>query len=198
MAQTARRSRTSRADVIQALIDVFRRCGYDGATLSYISEATGLGRASLYHHFPGGKQEMATAVLTDVGTMFGQMVLGPLRQSGSPRERLMGMSQGLAAFYGGGEKACLIGVFALADAGAVFRELIAQKLQGWIGAVAAVLEEAGLDPELARDRAEESAIAVQGSLILARGLGDGSAFMRVVEQLPDRLLAPVPQPSHSP
>ena len=63
MARTVGRSRTSRADVIQALIDVFRRCGYDGATLSSISEATGLGRASLYHHFPGGKQEMAAVAI---------------------------------------------------------------------------------------------------------------------------------------
>lgn len=185
-----RRSRTSREDAVQTLVDVFRRCGYDGATLSMISEATGLGRASLYHHFPGGKQEMATAVLEAVGASFREVVLKPLREEGSPEGRLRRMGDGLAAFYGDGEKACLIGVFALADAGAIFRKIVAAKLQGWIDTVAAILEEAGLDENLARERAEESAIAIQGSLILARGLGDSSAFQRVVDQLPDRLLAP--------
>ena len=185
-----RRSRTSRGEAVQVLIDVFRRCGYDGATLSMISEATGLGRASLYHHFPGGKQEMATAVLEAVGASFREMVLEPLMEAGSPEERLRRMGDGVVAFYGEGEKACLIGVFALADAGAIFRKIVAAKLNRWIDAVAAVLEEAGFNENLARERAEESAIAIQGALILARGLGDRSAFQRVVKQLPDRLLAP--------
>ena len=190
MARGAVRSRTSREDTIRALIDVFRRCGYDGTTLSMISEATGLGRASLYHHFPGGKQEMATAVLQYVSETFRATVLAPLAEAGSPQERLDNMSRGLITFYGGGEQACLIGVFALADSGAVFRDKVAGSLNGWIAAVAAVLEDAGLGEQLARERAEESAIAVQGALILARGLGNGSAFMRIVEQLPERLLAP--------
>ena len=53
----------SRADVVTQLVDLFFRHGYNGTTLSLISSGTGLGRASLYHHFPGGKEEMARAVL---------------------------------------------------------------------------------------------------------------------------------------
>jgi len=47
------------AQLTDALTDVFRTYGYEGATLSRISEATGLQRASLYHRFPGGKEAMA-------------------------------------------------------------------------------------------------------------------------------------------
>ena len=47
----------------EALTRVFQTYGYDGATLSRISDATGLQRASLYHRFPGGKEEMAKFVL---------------------------------------------------------------------------------------------------------------------------------------
>ncbi len=46
-------------ELITILDDVFRRRGYEGATLSVLSRACGLGKASLYHHFPGGKDEMA-------------------------------------------------------------------------------------------------------------------------------------------
>lgn len=44
---------------IPALFQLFRESGYDGVSLAQIAVATGLGKASLYHHFPGGKVEMA-------------------------------------------------------------------------------------------------------------------------------------------
>ena len=40
-------------DLMQRLSCVFRDVGYDGASLSILSEATGLKKASLYHRFPG-------------------------------------------------------------------------------------------------------------------------------------------------
>ena len=59
----------TREDALDRITAVFRKWGYEGATLRMISEATGLGRASLYHHFPGGKDDMARAAnrLRDVG-----------------------------------------------------------------------------------------------------------------------------------
>jgi hypothetical protein len=45
--------------------------GYrEGASLSLISEATGLGKGCLYHFFPGGKEEMADAVLSEIDGWF--------------------------------------------------------------------------------------------------------------------------------
>ena len=53
----------SREEVLNRLTKTFRTYGYDGASLAKLSEATGLGPSSLYHYFPGGKEEMAQAVL---------------------------------------------------------------------------------------------------------------------------------------
>ena len=50
--------------LIRSLLNIFREYGYEGASLSKISERTGLGKASLYHHFPNGKQQMAQEVLS--------------------------------------------------------------------------------------------------------------------------------------
>ena len=44
-------------EIITKLIPVFRYYGYEGATVSRLSEATGLKKASLYHHFQGGKSK---------------------------------------------------------------------------------------------------------------------------------------------
>jgi TetR/AcrR family transcriptional repressor of lmrAB and yxaGH operons len=189
MPATSRRSPQTRESTVRKLVHVFRRCGYDGATLSSISKATDLGRASLYHHFPGGKREMGEAVLSYIGEEFGAIVLAPLRLPVSPRERLDGMAQGLMTFYDHGKNSCLLAVFALADADDLFAEIIRAKLEGWIATVAAVLVEAGLDATIARVRSEDSVILVQGSLLVAHGLGDPRGFVRVVSELPDRLLA---------
>lgn len=64
---------------IPYLLRLFRQYGYDGATLSKISEATGLGKASLYHHFPGGKDEMVEVVLDSLECWLDQNVVSTLR-----------------------------------------------------------------------------------------------------------------------
>jgi TetR/AcrR family transcriptional repressor of lmrAB and yxaGH operons len=45
-----------RGDVIAALAKTFHEHGYAGASLSEITARTGLGRDSLYHFFPDGKE----------------------------------------------------------------------------------------------------------------------------------------------
>ena len=53
----------SRQEVVERLVTVVRRLGYDGASLAELSKATGLGKSSLYHYFPAGKDDMVRAVL---------------------------------------------------------------------------------------------------------------------------------------
>ncbi len=55
-----------RSDAIPALSEAFRRYGDEGATIGRIEQETRLKRSSLYHFFPGGKEEMAKVVLDHV------------------------------------------------------------------------------------------------------------------------------------
>ena len=48
----------TREAIVQRLLGVIRREGYDGASLAQLSTATGLGKGSLYHHFPDGKDDL--------------------------------------------------------------------------------------------------------------------------------------------
>src|SRR5690348_16932169 len=45
-----------RSDVIPQLGELFRKHGFVGTSLSLITAHTGLGKGSLYHFFPGGKE----------------------------------------------------------------------------------------------------------------------------------------------
>ncbi|HYZ15520.1 MAG TPA: helix-turn-helix domain-containing protein, partial [Candidatus Acidoferrum sp.] len=78
-------------DAVERLFTVFRDQGYAGASISQIAEATGLGRSSLYHYFPGGKEDMALAVLEHVEASMRERLFSPLRGAGSPTKRLKGM-----------------------------------------------------------------------------------------------------------
>jgi TetR/AcrR family transcriptional regulator, lmrAB and yxaGH operons repressor len=176
---------------IPCLLQLFRQYGYDGATLSKISEATGLGKASLYHHFPGGKDEMVAAVLDFLKHGLEENILPALRSEGDVPTRLRRMCDRLNELYEGGQQPCLFAILLLGSARDVFHAKVKALFCGWIDAIACVLVEAGMDAELAQQRGEEGAIAIQGALILSQALGDPSPFQRAIEQLPAQLCRPL-------
>ena len=53
-------------------------------------KATSSVKASLYHRFAGGKEEMAQTVMDRVAGEFAASLLAPLSESGDPVERLAG------------------------------------------------------------------------------------------------------------
>lgn len=172
---------------VPSLLDLFRQFGYDGVTLSKISQVTGLGKASLYHHFPGGKDEMVETVLLALEQGLEQIALETLRSPGDAQTRLQQMCDRLSRAYNNGQKPCLLAALLLGSARDVFRDRVRSLLQMWIEAIATVLTEAGMDEATARQRGEDGVIAIQGALILAQGLDDLGPFQRVIQQLPDQL-----------
>ena len=173
--------------LIEKLMDVFRLHGYEGASLSLIAEATGLKRASLYHRFPGGKEEMAEAVLSHVDNWFVSHVLAPLTGSGTPAARIQEMAKRLNEFYGGGKKSCLLDSLTLGHADDPIRRHIEKSIAAWLEAMASVARESGLSPAMAKERAEEALVGIQGALVLARGTGNRKPFARVLQGLPQLL-----------
>jgi AcrR family transcriptional regulator len=71
-------------EMLARLMDLLREKGFDGASLSDISESTGLGKSSLYHHFPNGKQEIALQGLAYLEAQLEQAVFEPMRSSDTP------------------------------------------------------------------------------------------------------------------
>lgn len=178
----------SREAVVDRLLGAFRRFGYDAASLGQLSNATGLGRSSLYHYFPGGKEEMARAVLDRVDQWAEEAVFSPIRASGSPERRLDQVIAALDQYYAGGTEACLFGNFVVGDARVVFQDKLSAAFNQLIGGLASLAREKGVPAREARQRAEDAVVRIQGSLIVARGLGDPAPFRRVLKQLPQDLL----------
>jgi TetR/AcrR family transcriptional regulator, lmrAB and yxaGH operons repressor len=177
----------SKAKHIPCLLSLFRQYGYDGATLAKISEATGLGKASLYHHFPNGKDQMVTTVLDMLQDFMEAEILTALSGNEDVLTKFQKMGDRLTEVYGNGEKPCLFAILLMGSARDVFHDRVKTIFQMWIDRMTKVLVEAGLEQKLAKERAEDAAIAIQGALILTHGLDDTSIFQRVVKQMPQKL-----------
>jgi AcrR family transcriptional regulator len=179
----------SRENITRQLVDAFRLYGYDGASLSCLAKVTGLGKTNLYHYFPGGKEEMAEAALDYVNTWLETCILSSLNGKAKPSEKLQIMCQQVKHFFNEGHNSCLWAVLALGQASNDrFHQQIKWALSQWIEAIAAVLEEAGLESQLARCRAEDAVLRIQGALVLARGLDDTMPFQRLMQTLTSELL----------
>ncbi len=177
-------------ELLARLLEVFRAHGYEGASLTRISAATGLQRPSLYHRFPGGKQDMAVAVLDAAHARFGQQVLAPLSGKGAPSTRLRAMATALAEFYADGKASCLLDTLSLPGAPAEVRRRTKRTLGVLRSGLAEIASEAGFTPAAARHRADDAVIAIQGALVVARVAGDREPFQRVLKDLPRRLTTP--------
>lgn len=184
-----RKASIGEEELMGRLSDVFRDVGYEGATLSLLSEKSGLKRASLYHRFPGGKEQMANEVLAKAEAWLTENILIPLQQDGTPEARVRHVADRLDAFYSGGKQACLLNMLTSARIqSGPFVGPIRKLFNALIAALRDVAVEAGQTPETAFERAERVVILLHGSLVLSRGTGSTEPFKRFVKTLPEELL----------
>ena len=176
------RTLNERSDVIPLIAEVFRDLGYEGASLNRIIERTRLGKSSLYHFFPGGKEEMARAVLADVDAWFEHNVFGPLRDDDADRA-IDAMWDAVDAYFRSGGRICLVGAFALDETRDRFAKAISGYFRHWIEALRDALIREGRDAASASSDAEDVVLTIQGALVLARATDDRSVFARTLQRL---------------
>lgn len=173
--------------MLPQLGEVFRVHGYEGASLTLITEATGLGKGSLYHLFPGGKQQMAAEVLAEIDAWFTRHVFTPLREDADPQRGIARMFDDVDAYFRSGRRVCLVGVFALGAARDEFAAAVRGYFKAWADSLAAALIRAGHGRGEAAELAEDVLAGIQGALVLARGVDQPKLFGRALARLKDRV-----------
>lgn len=172
-----------RSTLISQIGEVFRARGYEGATLTHLAAATGLGKASLYHHFPGGKAEMADVLLREAIGALQHRAFSRLAGSEPPAERLQRFLDGYAAYLEGHDGVCLLAVLALGGARDDLGATIAGQLRDWQTHLTAVFEEAGHKPKRAARAAGELLNALYGAQVVARMTADPQHLKRSLKRL---------------
>ena len=180
----------SKPEMLDRLMNLFRDQGFDGASLADISSATGLGKSSLYHHFPNGKEQIALEVLGHLESQLEEVVFEPMRSSAPPAKKLDRMLDAIDQFYEHGRKACLLERLTASVDHGHFRRPLGRAFSTWIDAVEALGLEAGLTRSVARHRAEDLVVRIEGALVVCAGTGDTSVFARTIRDLRESALAP--------
>jgi AcrR family transcriptional regulator len=170
-------------------LDLFRTYGFEGVSLKQLADATGLEKASLYYRYPGGKEAIAVAVAGEAIRWLQANVLAPLVGPGPPRKRVSFAAEKLREFYAGGSKACIMDALSIRGGSDELQLALKTAMQALLSAFARIAKESGHGSGTAKSKAEEAIVRLEGSLILARVLGDTACFERVLKGLPDLLTA---------
>ncbi|MCZ6640461.1 MAG: TetR/AcrR family transcriptional regulator [Gammaproteobacteria bacterium] len=173
-----------RDTLLEQLVPVFREQGYEGATLVQLAAATGLGKASLYHHFPGGKAEMAAVLLRKSVAELQKRAFAHLtRSKRAPIERLEAFVDGFSDYVAEGAGHCLVAVFTQGSAAGVHGDLINNQFGDWRNTLIAVFEELGEKHKRACRSADQLLDELYGGLLTAKLLGDPNHFTRCVKRI---------------
>jgi AcrR family transcriptional regulator len=170
--------------VINGLMSVLMAKGYDGATLNELAEATGLKKASLYHRFPEGKKEIAAAVLTYVNEWVHENIYLLLTNTSVlPTVRLSKVLENIDTLYDKGENSCIIRAMSLDASLEIFGEQVNLTLQLWIDGFTELGVSLGFTREIAAEKAFQTLINIQGSLVVSKGLGSTTVFQSALKNI---------------
>jgi AcrR family transcriptional regulator len=179
----------NRDQLLERLSVTFRRYGYEGASLSIIATSVGVVKASLYHHFPNGKQQIAEEVLDWTREWFEKQIFQVLETTQPPRQRLMQMMQSLSRHYANGQLSDIMGLFSLGAEREIFFNRIFSFYERWISTLQIALIDSGLSRNTAEKRAFEVLERLMGAVIIHRGIRDKKDFEQVTLDILEQSLA---------
>lgn len=182
-------ARSTREAVLTATAELMRRKGYAAVGMKDIVAASGAPIGSLYHHFRGGKLEIAREALVNAGAAYALLIptiVDGCRDLGEAIEAVFtqaAQDMAVAGFV----NMCPVGTVAAetADSHEDLRAAAAGVFTGWIDGGAAYFAQRGLEPGAARDVIIALIAALEGGFILARTLRDVEPLLAA-----GRVLAP--------
>jgi TetR/AcrR family transcriptional regulator, lmrAB and yxaGH operons repressor len=154
--------------MIEQAVLLLAKKGLQGASFSEVLDASGAPRGSLYHHFPGGKDELVLEALT----LAGDRAIGVLdalegRPAAEVARTFLGLWRGLLvqSDFGAG---CAVAAVTAATDSAVLREKAAQVFRSWRTRLAQRLADGGVDGGRAPALAASLIAACEGAVAIAR------------------------------
>jgi TetR/AcrR family transcriptional repressor of lmrAB and yxaGH operons len=186
-----------RGAIVRAAVMLFRRNGYAATGINEIAEVSGAPKGSLYHYFPGGKDQIAEAAVRFAGAGL-VATLQKLEQEHDTASSMIRAYCKLVAGWmakSGFRDGCPIATTLLesapqsADMAAAGHEAFAS----WRAVIVRALLRDGFGKAEARRLATLTVSAIEGALILARVEGSAAPLEDVAKSLAGALQAPAPQ-----
>ena len=166
------------------LLEIIRNKGYAGSSLNDLAKATGLKKASLYHRFPGGKEEITLAVLNFASGLVDKEIISLLKNRELDAvKRLKLALKNISKYYDNGKKSCLSHTLSTETGWPVLTEIINESTNKWIGAFTLVGLDLGFHFNEAEDMALDTQIRIQGSLLLSKNKDSLDAFEKTIRRI---------------
>lgn len=177
----------TRARIVSATNELFRRHGYNGTGLAAIGQLANATTGSIYHFFPGGKSELARAVVLETGQTYGELFnLIALDASNDPAE-------GVRAFFNGAADTleqdgyidpCPIGTVAreVASSDDLLRQATDTVFASWAELLAVQISHTHNPSPAAIDVATAVLGMLEGGFVLARARRDAQLLRNIGTQ----------------
>jgi AcrR family transcriptional regulator len=160
--------------ILDVTAELFRRHGYTGTGLKQIVANANAPFGSLYHWFPGGKEQLGEAVIRRSGQMYLELVMAIYGAAADPVAGVRSVFDGAAALLRATDfaDACPIATVALevASSNEPLRRATDDVFNSWIEAAAARIAEAGVEKGKARELAILMITALEGAFVLSRAM----------------------------
>lgn len=170
----------TRDRLIGAMLAGLRTRGYHGVGLNEVLANAGAPKGVLYHHFPGGKAELAVQAIETVVAQLGDELGFALQRAGDPVEALRAWLNAAQRVLekSGFERGCPLATIALEstpDDDAI-RNALAQGFAAIRSRLADALARAGAAEDQARGLAALIVSAYEGALLQSRVAGSVQAM----------------------
>ena len=182
-------ARSTRESILTAAAELMRRKGYGAVGMKDIAAASGAPIGSLYHHFRGGKVQIAREALINAGAAYALLIPSIVDEHTDLGEAIEAVftqaAEDLAAT--GFANMCPVASVAaeVADTVEELRDASAGVFAGWLDGGTAYFARRGLPKSTARDVTVALVTALEGAFVLARTLRDTEPL-----RVAGRVLAP--------
>lgn len=165
------------------MLDALRRRGLHGIGLNELLKNAAAPKGVLYHHFPGGKNELAVVAIQTAVTHLRHTLAGLVATNQPPEAILIAWMNGAyqqleKSLF---ERGCPLATVAL-ESGAAdidIRAALSEAFQGIRGDIAAMLVQARIETQRAGQLASLIVSAYEGALIQSRVAGNTQAMQDV-------------------
>jgi TetR/AcrR family transcriptional repressor of lmrAB and yxaGH operons len=186
----------TRDRLVAAMLNALRRKGYYGVGLSELLTEAAAPKGVLYHHFPGGKSELAiVAIQTVVSHMTGGLQKLLTRHANPAYALQAWMVSAEKLLVGSGfEQGCPLASIALESTpdDAAIRAVLADGFASIRTHLADALQSAGIAPARSANLAALMVSAYEGALLQARVAGQVQAMQNTTEALVDLIRLSLP------
>ncbi len=165
------RKSDARQRAILTAARLFQRQGYFGTGLAQILEQSGAPKGSFYHHFPGGKEELALEAIHEASRGLESLFAAAAEASEEPGAFVRTLARGIAYWIEASDftDGCPVAIFTLEStpAAPALQEACRESFVAWQRLIADGLSRNGGDRARAERLAEMLVAALEGALLLA-------------------------------